>query len=73
MQIYKYCHCLLFVTPEGKPVTEYLPIDHDGRKTYGVVRDPTPKPRTPLRDMAEKTRRRTEILLDPNRQRACHI
>ena len=47
MQIYKYCHCLLFVTPEGKPVTEYLPIDHDGRKTYGVVRDPTPKPRTP--------------------------
>ncbi|HEX2331287.1 MAG TPA: ferredoxin-thioredoxin reductase catalytic domain-containing protein, partial [Candidatus Angelobacter sp.] len=34
MQIYKYCHCLLFVTPEGLPITEYLPEDHDGRKAY---------------------------------------
>jgi len=25
MQIYKYCHCLLFVNAEGLPITEYLP------------------------------------------------
>ena len=28
MKIFKYCHCLLFVTPEGMPITEYLPEDH---------------------------------------------
>ena len=28
MQIYKYCHCLLFVNKEGLPITEYLPEDH---------------------------------------------
>ncbi|MGH7393392.1 MAG: ferredoxin-thioredoxin reductase catalytic domain-containing protein [Candidatus Rokuibacteriota bacterium] len=43
MQQYKYCHCLLFVTPEGPPITEYLPEDHEGRAAYGVVRDPTPE------------------------------
>ena len=42
MKQYKYCHCLLFVTPEGKPVTEYLPEDHEGRQIYGLVADPTP-------------------------------
>lgn len=42
MKRYKFCHCLLFVTPEGKPVTEYLPEDHYGRETYGLVKDPTP-------------------------------
>jgi ferredoxin-thioredoxin reductase catalytic chain len=42
MKKYKYCHCLLFVTKEGLPVTEYLPEDHEGRKTYGVVKDQTP-------------------------------
>ncbi len=42
MKQYKYCHCLLFVTPEGKPITEYLPDDHEGRKIYGLVEDPTP-------------------------------
>ena len=31
MQIYKYCHCLLFVNPEGVPITEYLPEEHEGR------------------------------------------
>src|SRR5262249_61788251 len=41
MKRYKYCHCLLFVTPEGLPITEYLPEDHEGRTTYGVVGDPT--------------------------------
>jgi ferredoxin-thioredoxin reductase catalytic chain len=42
MQLYKYCHCLLFVTPEGLPITEYLPEDHEGREIYGFVKDPTP-------------------------------
>ncbi len=39
---YKYCHCLLFVTPEGLPITEYLPEGHEGREIYGIVQDPTP-------------------------------
>jgi ferredoxin-thioredoxin reductase catalytic chain len=43
MKKWKYCHCLLFVTPEGLPITEYLPEDHEGRATYGFVRDPTPE------------------------------
>lgn len=43
MKKYKYCHCLLFVTPEGKPVTEYLPEGHEGREIYGLVADPTPE------------------------------
>jgi ferredoxin-thioredoxin reductase catalytic chain len=42
MKRYKYCHCLLFVTPEGLPVTEYLPHEHEGRQIYGLVLDPTP-------------------------------
>ena len=52
MQIYKYCHCLLFVNAEGLPITEYLPEDHDGRQTYGLVSDPTPDKRRPLRHRA---------------------
>ena len=42
MKRFKYCHCLLFVTPEGLPITEYLPEGHEGREIYGVVPDPTP-------------------------------
>jgi ferredoxin-thioredoxin reductase catalytic chain len=42
MKKYKYCHCLLFVTPEGLPITEHLPADHEGRAIYGAVTDPTP-------------------------------
>jgi ferredoxin-thioredoxin reductase catalytic chain len=42
MRRWKYCHCLLFVTPAGLPITEYLPEDHEGRTTYGLVLDPTP-------------------------------
>lgn len=42
MKQYKYCHCLLFVTPDGNPITEYLPEDHEGRQVYGLVTDPTP-------------------------------
>jgi ferredoxin-thioredoxin reductase catalytic chain len=54
MQTYKYCHCLLFVTDEGKPITEYLPEGHEGRHTYGLVHDPTPDKGRPLRSLAEK-------------------
>lgn len=61
MQIYKYCHCLLFVDAEGQPITEYLPEDHDGRKTYGVVKDPTPDKGRALRHMAaEREKERKE-------------
>jgi len=42
MQIYKYCHCLLFVREDGMPITEYLPDGHEGREVYGLVTDPTP-------------------------------
>ena len=52
MQIYKYCHCLLFVTEEGKPITEYLPEDHEGRIAYGLVKDPTPDKGRALRKKA---------------------
>ena len=54
MQIYKYCHCLLFVGDDGLPITEYLPEDHEGRRAYGLVRDPTPDKGRPLRDKAEE-------------------
>ena len=61
MQIYKYCHCLLFVDAEGRPITEYLPEDHEGRKTYGVVKDPTPEQGRALRQMAaEREKERKE-------------
>ena len=50
MQIYKYCHCLLFVNKEGLPITEYLPEDHEGREIYGVVKDPTPDQGRALRN-----------------------
>ena len=52
MQIYKYCHCLLFVTSEGSPITEYLPDDHEGRTIHGLVKDPTPEKGRPLREKA---------------------
>jgi ferredoxin-thioredoxin reductase catalytic chain len=42
MKKWKYCHCLLFVTAEGKPITEYLPDGHEGRTIYGLILDPTP-------------------------------
>ncbi len=42
MKRFKYCHCLLFVKPEGLPITEYLPEGHEGREIYGVVKDQTP-------------------------------
>ncbi|HET9839300.1 MAG TPA: ferredoxin-thioredoxin reductase catalytic domain-containing protein [Candidatus Angelobacter sp.] len=61
MQIYKYCHCLLFVDPEGRPITEYLPEDHEGRRTYGLVKDPTPEQGRALRHLAaEREKERKE-------------
>jgi ferredoxin-thioredoxin reductase catalytic chain len=61
MQIYKYCHCLLFVNEQGLPITEYLPEDHEGRKCYGLVKDPTPDKGRALRDKAaERERERKE-------------
>ena len=50
MQVYKYCHCLLFVNEEGVPITEHLPEDHEGRTIYGLVKDPTPDKGRPLRN-----------------------
>jgi len=61
MQIYKYCHCLLFVNEQGLPITEYLPDGHDGRIAFGVVGDPTPEKGRPLRHLAgERERERRE-------------
>jgi ferredoxin-thioredoxin reductase catalytic chain len=61
MQIYKYCHCLLFVNESGQPITEYLPEEHEGRKIHGVVPDPTPGLGRPLRaKAAERERERRE-------------
>ena len=62
MQVYKYCHCMLFVTPEGFPVTEYLPEDHEGLATYGVVKDPTP-------DLGRKRRKHAEEREKERRER----
>ena len=52
MRKWKYCHCLLFVTPEGMPITEHLPEDHEGRQIYGLVKDPTPGKGRELADKA---------------------
>ena len=52
MQIYKYCHCLLFVREDGMPITEYLPEDHEGRQVYGLITDPTPDKGRALRHKA---------------------
>jgi ferredoxin-thioredoxin reductase catalytic chain len=54
MQIYKYCHCLLFTNEEGLPITEHLPEGHEGREMYGLVEDPTPDKGRPLRHKAEE-------------------
>lgn len=55
MKQYKYCHCLLFVSPAGQPITEYLPKDHEGRQIYGLVKDPTP-------DKGREARHKTESI-----------
>jgi len=55
MQIYKYCHCLLFVREDGLPITEYLSEDHEGREIYGVVTDPIPVKGRALRHRASQS------------------
>src|SRR5262249_36510488 len=40
MRRFKYCHCLLFVRPDGLPITEHLPEGHEGRVAWGPVADP---------------------------------
>jgi ferredoxin-thioredoxin reductase catalytic chain len=57
MQIYKYCHCLLFVRDDGHPITEYLPEHHEGRQIWGEVADPTPDQGRPLKHRAEERER----------------
>lgn len=52
MQIYKYCHCLLFVDSQGLPITEHLPEGHEGITNYGHVKDPTPELGRALRNKA---------------------
>ncbi len=54
MQIYKYCHCLLFVNEERLPITEHLPDGHEGREIYGLVEDPTPDKGRPLRNKGQE-------------------
>ena len=54
MQIYKYCHCLLFVDKDGMPITEHLPEDHEGKEMYGLVEDPHPDKGRALRHKAEE-------------------
>ena len=54
MQIYKYCHCLLFVNKDGYPITEYLPEGHEALESYGVIKAPEPDKGRTLRDKAEE-------------------
>ena len=60
MQMYKYCHCLLFVNKDGIPITEYLPEDHEGRQVYGLVKDPHPDKGRALRHKVGVTEEDTE-------------
>ena len=50
MQIFKYCHCLLYVAPNDLPITQYLPEDHEGRQIYGLNPDPHPELGRAMRD-----------------------
>ena len=64
MQIYKYCHCLLFTDESGKPITEHLPANHEGRRIWGTVEDPDPSRGRALKARAaereeERLRRRS--------------
>ena len=40
--------------PEGMPITEYLPEDHEGRQVYGIIEDPTPDKGRELRRKADE-------------------
>ena len=69
MQIYKYCHCLLYVREDGLPITEYLPEDHEGRQCYGIVTDPTPEKGRALRHRAAPATQRSGPSADGDRKR----
>jgi ferredoxin-thioredoxin reductase catalytic chain len=69
MQMYKYCHCLLFVREDGLPITEYLPEDHEGRQAYGIVTDPTPTKGRALRHRAPTTPTASPPASDHNLER----
>ena len=43
MRRFKYCHCLLLVGADGRPITELLPDGHEGREIWALVADPTPE------------------------------
>lgn len=62
MKQYKYCHCLLFVTPEGLPITEHLPEDHEGRQIYGTVKDPAPDRGREARQSKEQQQSRISLI-----------
>ena len=49
MQIYKYCHCMLYVGENNLPITEHLPPQHEGRQMYGLNPDPHPELGRPRR------------------------
>ncbi len=71
MQIYKYCHCLLFVNQEGQPITEYLPENHEGR---GIVRprsrpDARTGPRSEGQGRGEREGAEGASFLNPSRKR----
>ena len=58
MQMYKYCHCLLFLGDDNLPITEYLPEGHEGREIYGHVADPAPEKGRALKDRSDDDIRR---------------
>lgn len=60
MQIFKYCHCLLFVNEDGLPITEHLPEDHEGREIYGLVPDPMPEKGRAVARVREKEKAKAE-------------
>jgi hypothetical protein len=53
MRTYEYCHCLLFTNEQGLPITEHLPENHEGRRTYGLAKDRRPELGRPRRAAAE--------------------
>jgi ferredoxin-thioredoxin reductase catalytic chain len=55
MQIYKYCHCLLFAQGNGLSITEYLPEIHEGRGVYDIVADPIPSKGQALKHKAQQS------------------
>ena len=51
---------MLFCGSEGLPITEYLPEGHEGRESYGIVKDPHPGKGRALGRLEEKQGREIE-------------